>query len=164
MDAAGVVRSAPPGTGLDPGQRVAMLLDYGCRQEVVSAPAARVLPLPDGMSFEAGAAAPLNYLTALFALARRAHAQPGDALLVHPLAENCIVTGVTSASLASLGRRPYRRRGCCRARLPCHRPQPGRPSLHCAITGLPGRQGEQSLEAGHGARQQRRGSTTLFGF
>src|SRR5580700_9719845 len=83
MDAAGVVRSAPPGTGLDPGQRVAMLLDYGCWQEVVSAPAARVLPLPDGMSFEAGAAAPLNYLTALFALARRAHAQPGDTLLVH---------------------------------------------------------------------------------
>jgi NADPH:quinone reductase len=57
MDAAGVVRSAPPGTGLDPGQRVAMLLDYGCWQEVVSAPAARVLPLPDSMSLEAGAAA-----------------------------------------------------------------------------------------------------------
>ena len=75
MDAAGVVRSAPPGTGLTPGQRVAVLLDYGCWQEVVSAPAARVLPLPDGMSFEAGAAAPLNYLTALFALARRAQAR-----------------------------------------------------------------------------------------
>ena len=29
---------------------------------------------------------------------------------------------------------------CCRARLPRHLPQPGRPSLHCAITGLPGRQ------------------------
>ena len=83
MDAAGVVRSAPPGTGLAAGQRVAVLLDYGCWQEVVSAPAARVLPLPDGMSFEAGAAAPLNYLTALFALARRARAQPGDTLLVH---------------------------------------------------------------------------------
>jgi hypothetical protein len=25
------------------------------------------------------------------------------------------------------------------ARLPRHRPHPGRPSLHCAITGLPGR-------------------------
>jgi NADPH2:quinone reductase len=83
MDAAGVVRSAPPGTGLAAGQSVAVLLDYGCWQEVVSAPAPRVLPLPDGMSFEAGAAAPLNYLTALFALDRRAHAQPGDTLLVH---------------------------------------------------------------------------------
>jgi hypothetical protein len=28
------------------------------------------------------------------------------------------VIGVTSASLASFGRRPYRRRSCCRARLP----------------------------------------------
>ena len=83
MDAAGVVRSAPPGTGLAAGQRVAVLLDYGCWQEVVSVPAPRVLPLPGGMSFEAGAAAPLNYLTALFALARRAQAQPGDTLLVH---------------------------------------------------------------------------------
>jgi Domain of unknown function (DUF222) len=30
--------------------------------------------------------------------------------------------------------------GRCRERLPCHRPQPGWPRLHCAITGLPGRQ------------------------
>jgi NADPH2:quinone reductase len=35
------------------------------------------------MSFEAGAAAPLNYLTALFALVRRARAQAGETLLVH---------------------------------------------------------------------------------
>jgi NADPH:quinone reductase len=55
----------------------------GCWQEVISAPAPRVLPLPADMSFEAGAAAPLNYLTALFALTRRARAQPGETLLVH---------------------------------------------------------------------------------
>jgi NADPH:quinone reductase len=58
MDAAGVVRSAPPGTGLAAGQRVAVLLDYGCWQEVVSVPAPRVLPLPDSMSLEAAAAVP----------------------------------------------------------------------------------------------------------
>ena len=83
MDAAGVVRSAPPGAGLAAGQRVAVLLSYGCWQEVISAPAARVLPLPEDMSLEAGAAVPLNYLTALFALARRAQAQAGETLLVH---------------------------------------------------------------------------------
>jgi NADPH2:quinone reductase len=83
MDAAGVVRSAPPEAGLAAGQRVAVLLSCGCWQEVVSAPAARVLPLPDDMSLEAGAAAPLNYLTALFALDRRARAQAGETLLVH---------------------------------------------------------------------------------
>ena len=83
MDAAGVVRSAAPGAGLHTGQRVAVLLPYGCWQEVVRAPAERVLPLPGGMSFEAGAAAPLNYLTGLFALVRRARAQAGETLLVH---------------------------------------------------------------------------------
>jgi NADPH2:quinone reductase len=80
MDAAGVVRS---GAGRDPGQRVAVLVPYGCWQEVISVPPERVLPLPDGMSFEAGAAAPLNYLTGMFALVRRARAQAGETLLVH---------------------------------------------------------------------------------
>jgi len=83
MDAAGVVRSAPAGSGFSAGQRVAVLLSRGCWQEVVAAPAARVLPLPDQMSFEAGAASVLNYLTALFALVRRGRATAGETLLVH---------------------------------------------------------------------------------
>jgi len=89
MDAAGVVRSAGPGAGGAPGagvragQRVAVLLSHGCWQEVVCAPAERVLPLPDEMSFEAGAATVLNYLTGLFALVRRGRAQAGETLLVH---------------------------------------------------------------------------------
>ncbi len=83
MDAAGVVRSCAPGADFRPGQRVAVLVPSGCWQEVINVPPGRVLPLPDGMSFEAGAAAPLNYLTGLFALARRARAQAGETLLVH---------------------------------------------------------------------------------
>ena len=83
IDAAGVVRSAEPGLGLLAGQRVAVLVSYGCWQETIRVPAERVLPLPDGMSFETGAAVPLNYLTCLFALVRRARAQPGETLLIH---------------------------------------------------------------------------------
>jgi NADPH2:quinone reductase len=91
MDAAGVVRSGPDagsagsdaGAGFSPGQRVAMLVPHGCWQEVISVPPERVLPLPDGMSFEAAAAAPLNYLTGLLALVRRARALAGETLLVH---------------------------------------------------------------------------------
>ena len=83
MDAAGTVRSARPGLGLAAGQRVAVLLSHGCWQEVVSAPAERVLPVPEDMGFEAAAAVPLNYLTGLFALIRRARAQAGETLLVH---------------------------------------------------------------------------------
>ena len=60
-----------------------MLQSYGCWQQVISVPPERVLPLPDGMSFEAGAATPLNYLTGLFALARRARAQAGETMLIH---------------------------------------------------------------------------------
>ena len=83
MDAAGVVRSCAPGAGFRPGQRVAVLVPSGCWQEVINVPPERVLPLPDGMSFEAGAAAALNGLTVLFALVRRARAQAGETLLVH---------------------------------------------------------------------------------
>ncbi len=95
MDAAGVVRSGSGGSGsggsgaggsgasFSPGQRVAVLVPQGCWQEVISVPPERVLPLPDGMSFEAAAAAPLNYLTGLFALVRRARALAGETLLVH---------------------------------------------------------------------------------
>ena len=68
MDAAGIVRWAPDRAGVDEGQRVAVLLRYGCWQEVVAAPAQRVLPLPDDVAFDAGAAFGLNYMTALFAL------------------------------------------------------------------------------------------------
>jgi NADPH:quinone reductase len=83
MDAAGTVRSARPELGLAAGQRVAVLVPSGCWQEVISAPPERVLPLPDDLSLEAGAALPLNYLTGLFALVRRGRAQPGETLLVH---------------------------------------------------------------------------------
>jgi NADPH:quinone reductase len=83
MDAAGVVRSARPDLGLAAGQRIAVLVSYGCWQEVISAPAERVLALPEDMSLEAAAAVPLNYLTGLLALVRRGRAQPGETLLVH---------------------------------------------------------------------------------
>ncbi|MGO8864652.1 MAG: NADPH:quinone oxidoreductase family protein [Acidimicrobiales bacterium] len=83
MDAAGVVRSAPRHAGIEVGQRVAVLLRHGCWQEVVSAPVERVLALPEDVSFEAGAALALNYLTALFALTWRGRAQAGEVLVVH---------------------------------------------------------------------------------
>nr|WP_228431105.1 NADPH:quinone oxidoreductase family protein [Baekduia soli] len=83
MEAAGLVRSDRPDLGLAAGQRVAVLVSHGCWQEVLSAPPERVLRLPDEMSLEAGAAAPLNGLTVLLALETRAQARPGETLLVH---------------------------------------------------------------------------------
>ena len=98
MEAAGVVRSAPAGAGFAVGQRVAVLTSYGCWQEVVRAPAERVLPLPEDMSFEAGAAAPLNHLTGLLALVRRGRAHAGETLLVHGAA------GGVGTAVVQLGR------------------------------------------------------------
>ena len=40
-------------------------------------------PLPDAMSFDEGAALPMNYLTAQFALAERGQLQAGETVLVH---------------------------------------------------------------------------------
>ena len=83
MDAAGVVRWAPAQTGVRVGQRVAVLASHGCWQEVVTAPPEWVLPLPDDMSFEVGAAVPLTYLTGLFALVHRGRARAGQTVVVH---------------------------------------------------------------------------------
>ena len=82
-EVAGTVRSAPAGSGLREGQHVAAFPGLGGYAEVVAVPPARVFPLPQGLSFAAGAALPMNYLTVHFALVRRAQLREGDTVLVH---------------------------------------------------------------------------------
>jgi len=82
-EVAGVVRSAPAGSGLEPGQRVAVLTNVGGWQEVVTAPVDHVLPLPDTVGFDVGAGIAFNYLTVHFGLRRRARLAEGDTVLVH---------------------------------------------------------------------------------
>ena len=94
VDFAGVVREAPEGSGLGAGDRVACVLPYGGGAEVVALGPESVFPLPDAMSFEQGAALPMNYLTAQFALATRAQLQKGETVLVHGAAG-----GVGTASI-----------------------------------------------------------------
>ena len=83
VDFAGVVREAPDGSGFRAGDRVACVLPYGGAADVVVLGPESVFPLPDAMSFEQGAALPMNYLTAQFALATRGALQPGETVLVH---------------------------------------------------------------------------------
>lgn len=83
VDFAGTVRSAPEGSGLTVGQRVACCLPYGGAAEVVAASPDAVFALPDALSFEQGAAIPMNYLTAQFALDLRAGLRAGETVLVH---------------------------------------------------------------------------------
>lgn len=83
MDAAGVVHWAPAHSGFVAGQRVVVLVRYGCWREVVAAPPERVLPLPDDVTFDTGVALALNSVTALFALETRGRIQVGETLVVH---------------------------------------------------------------------------------
>ncbi|MGN6781930.1 MAG: NADPH:quinone oxidoreductase family protein [Marmoricola sp.] len=83
VDFAGTVRSAPDGCGLEAGQRVAGCLPYGGAAELVGVGPDAVFPLPEALSFEQGAAIPMNYLTAQFALDRRGGLRAGETVLVH---------------------------------------------------------------------------------
>jgi NADPH:quinone reductase len=79
---AGVVREAPDGSPLKPGDRVAGFPGTGAFAEVAAVHADHVLPLPDEVGFAAGACLPMNYLTAHFALVVRGHLREGQRVLV----------------------------------------------------------------------------------
>ncbi len=81
VDFAGVVRR--DAGGFAAGDRVAGCLPYGGGAEVVASAPDFVFPLPDSISFVQGAALPMNYLTAEFALGERGQVQPGETVLVH---------------------------------------------------------------------------------
>jgi NADPH2:quinone reductase len=83
VDFAGVVRSAPDGSGFTTGDRVAACLSHGGAAETVGLGPDSVFPLPDSLSFEQGAAIPMNYLTAQFALRERGEVRAGETVLVH---------------------------------------------------------------------------------
>lgn len=81
---AGVVRSAPDGAHVRPGDRVVGLtMLCGAMAEVVALQPERVFTLPDQLSFEAGAGILFNDLTVQFALRTRGRLTQGETVLVH---------------------------------------------------------------------------------
>ncbi|MGV0837478.1 NADPH:quinone oxidoreductase family protein [Mycolicibacterium thermoresistibile] len=81
---AGVVRSAPAGARVAPGDRVAGLtMLHGGMTEVVALTPDRVFKLPDSVSFEAGAGLLFNDLTVHCALRTRGRLTEGETVLVH---------------------------------------------------------------------------------
>ncbi len=96
VDLAGTVLApaASGAGGFSVGQRVAGVISHGAAAERVSLAAEWVFPLPGSTTLEQGAAIPLNYLTAHFALAVRGQVKAGDTVLVHGASG-----GVGSASL-----------------------------------------------------------------
>jgi NADPH:quinone reductase len=79
----GVVRSAPEGSELRAGDRVAAFCLLGGWAETVVAPAHMTFKLPDDFSAAQGAALVLNYHTAYFSLVTRGRLQAGESVLVH---------------------------------------------------------------------------------
>lgn len=92
-EGAGRIAFAPEGSGFDVGDRVAFLT-LGAYADQAAAPPQMIFPLPDEVSYEAGAALIINYHTALFALRDRGELQVGETVLVQGAAG-----GVGTASI-----------------------------------------------------------------
>jgi NADPH:quinone reductase len=90
----GTVRSAPEGSGLKEGDRVAACCMLGGFAEVAVAPDFLTFKLPDELDFAQGAGLVLNYHTAYFSLKLRGRLAEGESVLVHGAAG-----GVGTASL-----------------------------------------------------------------
>src|SRR4051794_24177737 len=80
---AGIVKEVGAGvTNVKVGDKVIAFTTYGAFAEEVKSEAARLLPLPEKMSFEEGAAFLLTYATSDHALRDRAALKSGETLLV----------------------------------------------------------------------------------
>jgi NADPH2:quinone reductase len=82
-EVAGVVRSAPDGAAVAPGDPVAACCMLGAFAEVAVAPEFLTFRLPATLDFAQGAGLVLNYHTAYFALKLRGRLREGETVLVH---------------------------------------------------------------------------------
>jgi NADPH2:quinone reductase len=99
-EVAGVVRA----TGeliqnLRPGDRVVAIISNGGYAELAATLGAATLPIPDSLSFEEAAGIPVAYLTAWFALTRRAAVRGGDTALIQAAGAGVGTAGVQIARL-----------------------------------------------------------------
>jgi NADPH:quinone reductase-like Zn-dependent oxidoreductase len=83
-EVAGEIGSVGDGVSdFQPGDRVVAGTRFGGQAELVSVDAAQALPLPERLSFEQGAAFPVNYGTAYAALVLMGGLREGDRVLIH---------------------------------------------------------------------------------
>jgi len=80
---AGIVREAPAGSAVAPGDRVAAFCALGGFAELAVAPEFLTFPLAPQLDFAQGAGLILNYHTAYFALVLRGRLIAGETVLVH---------------------------------------------------------------------------------
>jgi NADPH2:quinone reductase len=81
-EVAGVVLQAPDSASLQPGDRIAGGARAGAAERAIVNPES-VLKLPLGMTFDQGAALPLNYRTAILGLEVRGRLRADETVLIH---------------------------------------------------------------------------------
>ena len=97
-EVAGEIETLGEGVGdLQVGQRVMAGTRFGGQAELVTVAADQVLPLPEKLSFEQGAAFPVNYGTAYAALILMGGLRQGDRVLIHAAAGG---VGIAATQLA----------------------------------------------------------------
>lgn len=83
-EVAGTVDEVGPGVaGIAAGDRVLAPTQFKGYAELVVVPAGQVAALPPNLSFEDGAAIPVNYLTAILVLEVLGNVRAGDRVLIH---------------------------------------------------------------------------------
>src|SRR5215469_10032673 len=83
MEGAGTIEKVGPGCDLAPGTRVAWAMAPGAYAEYTTVPAAKLVPIPDGVGFDAAAAVMLQGMTAHYLSESTFPAKSGDVALVH---------------------------------------------------------------------------------
>ncbi|KAM4033839.1 synaptic vesicle membrane protein VAT-1 homolog [Anomaloglossus baeobatrachus] len=84
MECAGIVEELGEGvTDRQVGDKVMVLNRYGLWQELVTVPANRTFIMPEGMSFEEGAAFLINYITAYMIIFHFGNLRPKQSILIH---------------------------------------------------------------------------------
>ena len=100
-EVAGTVEAV--GDGVDPGrlgERVLAGTRFGGYAEIVNVAANDSVPLPDAMSFEQGAAVPVNYATAWAALHGYGSLRAGERVLIHAAAGGVGIAAIQFAKAA----------------------------------------------------------------
>lgn len=97
-EVAGEVESVGEGVAEhSPGDRVMAGTKFNGQAELVTVPEVQVVPMPDKLSFEQGAAFPVNYGTAYAALILMGGLREGDRVLIHAAAGG---VGIAASQIA----------------------------------------------------------------
>src|SRR3954451_7848205 len=97
-EVAGDVVSVGEGAGgFEVGDRVIGATRFNGQAELVTVPAQQAMPLPDGLSYEEGAAFPVNYGTAYAALVIMGGLKAGERVLIHAAAGG---VGISATQIA----------------------------------------------------------------